>query len=382
MLSDIGPQSPPTLPMQSTVDGQQVPRNHHLTPAAIAALVMIVTFFLIFFYFYISPLLRGRIPSSSPPSSRFTHAAMNTTQNSDIMDVEASAGPAPTTGTQNEKFDPNTTTEQSTLLAWMRRRSRGRFADTTGNTRPLLNSRSRFSLFPRPLPDVNPSTPPRPRPGGTTGRSRPSFFSRISIIPRFVVQSEMQPGTPPPAYATHPGTPTSPSPYSAQFRSVPTGLTGYAEGEKQSKAGSSTMQVSGSRPVPVSRSQILRPQTIHTSHLDHDSSGAQSPPHVQDDCAYQTSRSRPGSTPPSPPPQFPLPKLPPAAARSKSEGNLHPAWQGRLEVMEGIARAEEAQRASSSRSVSRVSWVLPTPVLVGGDLGLERHISPGGFTPF
>lgn len=83
---------------------------------------------------------------------------------------------------RNAREETKYETEKNTLLVWMRRGSRGRFADTEGNRRaPQTKENERFSFF----------------------RQRAPLFARSSIIPPI---PEITP--PPPAYVSYPNSPT------------------------------------------------------------------------------------------------------------------------------------------------------------------------------
>ncbi|KAH0581344.1 hypothetical protein J132_03003 [Termitomyces sp. J132] len=143
-----------------TTHGQSSPNEDRLNRIAICGFVVIGILFVVFLYLYISPLFKER-----PTEHKSKESDARTATSSD-----AEAG---------NDMDP---TERSTLLAWMHRRSRGRFVDITGSAHQNLE-------IPRP-----PKLEPR-----TNGKRVNSFFSRISAVPHLVF-----PSLPPPVYSTPP----------------------------------------------------------------------------------------------------------------------------------------------------------------------------------
>ncbi|GLB42208.1 hypothetical protein LshimejAT787_1102230 [Lyophyllum shimeji] len=141
----------------ANINGREVySRKYHISGLAVAGLAGIGIVLAVLAYFYISHLLRKAVAPRVP--SRMSNVA----HTSD--DTEAGGG----TTDQSEK---------NSLMAWMRRRSRGRFADTTGS------HRGGGLPPPPPLQQRSSSATLVEKPPGQAPTRMTSFFSRISIVP-------------------------------------------------------------------------------------------------------------------------------------------------------------------------------------------------------
>ncbi|KAG5643690.1 hypothetical protein DXG03_000523 [Asterophora parasitica] len=140
---------------------------------SVGGLVIIGVLFAAFLYLYISPLLQKLIePAAQDPN------------------------PATTPGEDTEAGFAMDRSEEHSLMAWIRRRSRGRFADTTGNHCGPSPQSKRAGL--------SNSLAPNSRIATGEKLSRTSLFSRISIVPHLALPAKL-----PPAHSGRPSTPAS-----------------------------------------------------------------------------------------------------------------------------------------------------------------------------
>ncbi|KAF5379149.1 hypothetical protein D9615_006043 [Tricholomella constricta] len=157
----------------TTIDGQIIPEHSHLSGVSIGGLVIIGILFTAFLYLYISPLFRKPDEPAAEESN-----------------------PTPIPSRDAEAGGSMDLSEKHSLIAWMRRCSRGRFADTTGSNRgfPPRSNRAESRI---------------PTPGNEKRCN--SFFSRFSIVPHLALPLKL-----PPVYSSHPATPIpTPTPTSA-----------------------------------------------------------------------------------------------------------------------------------------------------------------------
>ncbi|KAG5654631.1 hypothetical protein H0H81_011606 [Sphagnurus paluster] len=242
----------------TTIDGQNIPGKHHLSGVSIGGLVVIGIMILMFLYLYISPMFQKDL-KPGPEESKTLPVPNGDAESGCVIDES----------------------EKNLLVAWMRRRSRGRFVNTMGSNR-----------------GTSPSRPNLDTPAIVTEK-RNTFFSRISIVPHLTLPSKVQP-----AYDSRSHTLTTVSACSSQsyHTTLPTISSPFAQKATEAKRICDPVR-------RISFRTNLAPTNVHDLHPS-------SQPKPESVVESRSERISDKTASP----------IRPTTPHSVSDGSLHPTW--------------------------------------------------------